>query len=116
MRNAGRCSGWRRRQRRQAKALAAGGAKHGLKKCKFPAGVLSREQVQAMAPPGCYVWNSRAQGNWQARPEGHPRKSRAWAIAGEEEACKFVMRHVWTFWLSDDGLAEAQCPIAGLLG
>mgnify|MGYP000556345394 CR=1 FL=1 len=67
-----------------------------------------------MAPPTAPTWRSVAQGNWQIHLKPYPRKSRAWALDGEEEAAKYVLKYAWDLWLQDNELGRGQCPITGL--
>lgn len=105
--------------RRGGSASSAGARRQptplsGIKKRKMPRlGELTQASVQALVPPGAHAWKS-ATGSWQIHLPPWPRKSRAWAINGEQEAARFVLRYAWQLWLESNNLEESRCPIAGL--
>ena len=94
---------------------AKGGPLHGIRASKFPIGKLTQKQVQTYAPPRSHTWRS-SRGSWQVHLKPHPRKSRFWAIDGEQEAARFVLRYAWHHFLEDHDLDVSDCPFAGLLG
>lgn len=87
----------------------------GIRKRPMPKlGELTQVGVQSLAPPGAHSWKS-SQGSWQIHLPPFPRKSRSWAIEGEQEAARFVLRYAWRLYLQSQGVAESACPIVGLL-
>ena len=82
---------------------------------KFPVGLLAQKTVQAFAPPKAHTWRS-AQGSWQIHLKPWPRKSRSWALEGEEEAARFVLKYAWIKFLKNANLDSKDCPFSGLLG
>jgi hypothetical protein len=90
-----------------------------LYKLKFPAAVppdaISQPEMKDMLPPGASVWQGRlGSGAWCSHLPPHPRISRSWALAGHREAAMFVLRHIWSLWLHDQGLQNTDCPVAGV--
>ena len=81
---------------------------------KYPTGLLTQKHVQQFAPPGCYTWRS-SRGSWQVHIRPWPRKSRSWAVEGEEEAAKFVLRYAWSKFLHNSDLSNTDCPFTGLM-
>lgn len=79
----------------------------------FPVSALAKIEVQRLAPPGIYTWRC-AHVSWQVHPKPFPRKSRQWALEGEEAAAKYRLRYAWALHLKLHGIPTAQCPVTGL--
>lgn len=92
-------------KKKVVKEARRGGRRIPLAGCTRQAlpGILSQKDVQKLAPPGAHTRRA-ATGSWHIFvARNHSRKSRSWAIAGEQEAPRFVLRYGWQRWLEDNG-------------
>ena len=95
---------------------------HPLYKSKFPGELpkATNDITQALAktylPPTASIWRDNARGGWHVHVQNHKRHSECWKSHGGDshETLKCVLRHAWGQYLSDHGLPESHCPIAGL--
>jgi hypothetical protein len=101
-----------KRPQKKQKTSAASSASSSTSKV-LPEGELTREQVLALAPPGCHIWRSRA-GTWQINQPPHPRLARSWSKYGEREAAVLVLQGAWRQYLGARGQDISDCDIRGL--
>ena len=75
---------------------------------------LQQAQAKFLVPPGASIWEARFAGAWAGHLPPHRRVSKPWVAHGHRGACLEVVRHLWRLYLSDQNLAESDCPIEGL--
>lgn len=83
---------------------------------KFPPGVPEQRDVKHLIPEGCFIWRCNVAHAWAGHCIGHPRTSAVWSTIGHREALRRVVAHLWSDWLSDRGLSESACLVAGIFG
>ena len=82
----------------------------------IPEGALTLPEMKTMLPPNCRAWRYlTAPGGWGAQLEGYGAVTRSWSIGGHRAAAEYVLRVVWTLFLFDNGMANKDCPVKGLL-
>ena len=81
-----------------------------------PKNDLSQADAKIMLPPSSYIWRANCKGAWLVRCLPHKSHAEPWH---KHDDCSYTallaaVRFAWGQWLSDRGLPNDHCPIAGV--
>lgn len=75
---------------------------------------IDHSEAKRLAPPGSYVWRSRADGSWNGRLPPFRESARRWQRYSERGALLLVLRILWEQYCDYNNLELSTVPVEGL--